>query len=58
MTFDRREFLKASAGAAGALSLAGVSGCATSGSAMGKGPKIVVVGAGFGGATFARYIKM
>jgi sulfide dehydrogenase [flavocytochrome c] flavoprotein chain len=58
MTFDRREFLKASAGAAGALSLAGVSGCATSGGAGAKGPKIVVVGAGFGGATFTRYMKM
>ncbi|MEW6678866.1 MAG: FCSD flavin-binding domain-containing protein [Pseudomonadota bacterium] len=58
MTFDRREFLKASAGAAGALSLAGVSGCATSGSAAAKGPKIVVVGAGFGGSTFTRYMKM
>jgi len=59
MTFDRREFLKASAGAASALSLAGLSGCATSGAtASGKGPKIVVVGAGFGGATFTRYMKM
>ncbi len=59
MSFDRRDFLKASAGAAGAVSLGALSGCATTGaSAGGKGPKIVVVGAGFGGATFARYIKM
>lgn len=59
MSFDRRDFLKASAGAAGAVSLGSLTGCATTGaSAGGKGPKIVVVGAGFGGATFARYIKM
>jgi len=56
MTFDRRDFLKASAGAAGAATLASVSGCATyySGNAA---PKVVVIGAGFGGATFARYLK-
>lgn len=61
MSFDRRDFLKASAGAVGAVSLGGLTGCATSGApsaASGKGPKIVVVGAGFGGATFARYMKM
>lgn len=59
MSFDRRDFLKASAGAAGAVSLGTLAGCATSGgSASAKGPKIVVVGAGFGGATFTRYMKM
>jgi NADPH-dependent 2,4-dienoyl-CoA reductase/sulfur reductase-like enzyme len=60
MTFDRRDFLKASAGAAGAASLGTLTGCASSGSPMagGAAPKVVVVGAGFGGATFARYIKM
>ncbi|MEW5770523.1 MAG: FCSD flavin-binding domain-containing protein [Pseudomonadota bacterium] len=56
MTFDRRDFLKASAGAAGAVSLGALSGCATVGASA--KPKIVVVGAGFGGSTFARYMKM
>jgi len=55
MTFDRREFLKIS-GAGGALAVAGLSGCATT--VASARPKIVVVGAGFGGATFARYLKM
>ncbi|MBK6742070.1 MAG: FAD-dependent oxidoreductase [Hydrogenophilales bacterium] len=55
MTFDRREFLKISAGA-GAVAVAGLSGCATS--VASARPKVVVVGAGFGGSTFARYLKM
>lgn len=54
MTIDRREFLKVSAGAAGAVTLSGLAGCATTGGAK---PKVVVVGAGFGGSTFARYLK-
>ncbi|CAA7612465.1 NAD(P)/FAD-dependent oxidoreductase [Magnetospirillum sp. SS-4] len=37
-------------GAAGALSALGLSGC-------GGGPRIVVVGGGFGGATAAKYVK-
>ena len=62
MTFDRREFLKISAGAAGAVSLGGLAGCAsTSGGSASVGgkarPKVVVVGAGFSGATFSRYLK-
>ncbi|MDP2834532.1 MAG: FCSD flavin-binding domain-containing protein [Pseudomonadota bacterium] len=57
MTIDRREFLKVSAGAAGAVTLSGLAGCASTSIADAK-PKVVVVGAGFGGATFARYIKM
>jgi NADPH-dependent 2,4-dienoyl-CoA reductase/sulfur reductase-like enzyme len=55
MTFDRREFLKISAGA-GAVAVTGLSGCATS--VASARPKVVVVGAGFGGSTFARYLKM
>lgn len=58
MSIDRRDFLKASAGAAGAVSLGALSGCASTATVGGAGPKIVVVGAGFGGATFARYMKM
>jgi sulfide dehydrogenase [flavocytochrome c] flavoprotein chain len=57
MTFNRRDFLKIS-GASGALAVTGLSGCATTTSAGAARPKVVVVGAGFGGSTFARYLKM
>jgi sulfide dehydrogenase [flavocytochrome c] flavoprotein chain len=49
--FKRREFLKL-AGVATALSLAG---CAGMGGSRGR---VVVIGAGFGGATAAHYIRM
>jgi len=49
--FKRRDFLKL-AGAASALSLAG---CAGLGAPKGR---VVVIGAGFGGATAAHYIRM
>jgi NADPH-dependent 2,4-dienoyl-CoA reductase/sulfur reductase-like enzyme len=55
MTLNRRDFLKVSgAGAAVALT-----GCATqSAPSASKGnPHVVVVGAGFGGATCAKYLK-
>ncbi len=56
MTINRREFLKASAaGAAGIAATSSLTACATVGAAA--GPKVVVVGAGFGGSTFSRYIK-
>lgn len=58
MTIDRREFLKVSTAAAGAVSLGSLTGCATSASVAGAKPKIVIVGAGFGGSTFARYMRM
>jgi NADPH-dependent 2,4-dienoyl-CoA reductase/sulfur reductase-like enzyme len=52
MTLNRRDFLKISgAGAAAALT-----GCATSGASAGR-PHVVVVGAGFGGATCAKYLR-
>jgi NADPH-dependent 2,4-dienoyl-CoA reductase/sulfur reductase-like enzyme len=57
MTLNRRDFLKVSgAGAASTL----VAGCATQGpAAVAKAnPKVVVVGAGFGGATCAKYLRM
>lgn len=58
MAFDRREFLKISAGVTGAASISALTGCA-SGPAVPSGPyKVVIVGAGFGGATCARYLKM
>jgi NADPH-dependent 2,4-dienoyl-CoA reductase/sulfur reductase-like enzyme len=52
MSVKRREFLKSSVGAA---TLASLGGCASIG---GNGPKVVVVGGGYGGATAARYIKL
>ena len=54
-TFNRRSFVKTSGAllaASGTLGL--VSGCAT----MGRGPNVVVVGGGFGGATAAKYVRM
>lgn len=52
MTLNRRDFLKISgAGAAAALT-----GCATQ-SASGPRAHVVVVGAGFGGATCAKYLR-
>jgi NADPH-dependent 2,4-dienoyl-CoA reductase/sulfur reductase-like enzyme len=53
MTFQRRDFLKAS-GAAASVSV--FAGCATVGAPA--GPKVVIVGGGYGGATAAKYIKM
>ena len=52
----RRQFVQTvgTAGSLGALGL--MSGCATSGS--GKGPKVVVIGGGYGGATAAKYVRM
>lgn len=56
---QRRQFVKTlGAGSVlGATATLGVlSGCATT--ANGQGPKVVVVGGGFGGATTAKYIRM
>jgi NADPH-dependent 2,4-dienoyl-CoA reductase/sulfur reductase-like enzyme len=55
MTLNRRDFLKISgAGAAAALT-----GCATQGATASKAKAhVVVVGAGFGGATCAKYLRM
>jgi NADPH-dependent 2,4-dienoyl-CoA reductase/sulfur reductase-like enzyme len=50
---QRRQFLQTGA-ALGAMGL--VSGCATRGS--GNGPKVVVIGGGYAGATAAKYIRM
>src|SRR5258706_8219181 len=49
--FERREFLKLSAAAA-ALAAAG---CATTTKSRGR---VVVIGAGFGGATAAKYLRL
>ncbi len=52
MTLNRREFIAASAGG----TVLGISGCASVSS--GNGPKVVVVGGGYGGATAAKYLRM
>ncbi len=49
---QRRHFLQTGS-ALGAMGL--ISGCATMG---GKGPKVVVIGGGYAGATAAKYIRM
>jgi sulfide dehydrogenase [flavocytochrome c] flavoprotein chain len=56
MTFNRREFLKIS-GAGATVALAG---CAQAqpGRSSARRAKVVVVGAGFGGAVCAKYIRM
>ncbi|MCE2990235.1 MAG: NAD(P)/FAD-dependent oxidoreductase [Nitrosomonadaceae bacterium] len=56
MTINRRGFIKAGAATAGAGAIASISGCASVGGA--SGPKVVIVGGGYGGATAAKYIKM
>jgi sulfide dehydrogenase [flavocytochrome c] flavoprotein subunit len=48
----RRQFIQT----ASAASVLGLSACATTGS--GSGPKVVVVGGGYGGATAAKYVRM
>lgn len=58
MAIDRREFLKVSAGAASAVAVGSLAGCAGAPAVAKAAPKVVVVGAGFGGATFARYLKL
>jgi sulfide dehydrogenase [flavocytochrome c] flavoprotein chain len=52
MSASRRGFLKAGSAS---VALAALGGCATT---PGGGPKVVVVGAGYGGATAAKYIRM
>ena len=52
---ERRQFVQ-TLGAGSALGALGfLSGCATTGS---SGPKVVVVGGGYGGATAAKYVRM
>lgn len=57
MTFDRREFIKI---AAGGTLLTAFPNIAFSAPELmkKKGPRVVIVGAGFGGATCAKYLRM
>ncbi len=52
MTLNRRDFLKIS----GAGAVVALTGCATQTASRGR-PHVVVVGAGFGGATCAKYLR-
>ena len=52
MTISRRDFIKWVSATAGA---AAVGGCATTNGSAGR---VVVIGAGYGGATAAKYVKM
>jgi sulfide dehydrogenase [flavocytochrome c] flavoprotein chain len=54
MSLSRREFIKWLSASAAA---AGVTGCATA-SNRGTGARVVVIGAGYGGATAAKHIRM
>lgn len=65
MTINRRVFIQASSGAALLAGSAQLVGCATDSASpiLGKSAstgrqKVVIVGAGYGGATAAKYIKM
>ena len=53
MTFNRREFIKWVSATAGVTAAAGYA--ATGGASAGR---VVVIGAGFGGATAAKYVRM
>jgi len=55
MNNNRRDFIKVSGALAGASAIAG---CANITSSASAGPKVVIVGGGYGGATAAKYIKM
>ncbi|HUF22362.1 MAG TPA: NAD(P)/FAD-dependent oxidoreductase [Burkholderiales bacterium] len=54
MSLSRREFIKLLSASAAA---AGVTGCATASNRR-TGARVVVIGAGYGGATAAKYIRM
>ena len=53
---QRRQLLQSLAGASALGVLGLTAGCASPGA--GKGPKVVVVGGGYGGATAAKYVRM
>jgi len=54
MRQSRREFLRTGSASIAAAVLGGIGGCA---SMPDKGPKVVVVGGGFAGATAAKYVR-
>jgi NADPH-dependent 2,4-dienoyl-CoA reductase/sulfur reductase-like enzyme len=56
MSLDRRQFVKLLGAGAAFGATASLSGCATTGAEKASG-RVVVIGAGFGGATAAKYIR-
>ena len=59
IAFSRRSVLKTALAASAAGTLSSLAGCAVSGNTMAKSlGHVVVVGAGFGGATAAKYIRL
>src|ERR1700704_5280573 len=52
MSYSRREFLKAGSASFALVAVGG------RGRTPGGGPKVVVIGGGYGGATAAKYIRM
>jgi hypothetical protein len=52
---QRRQFIQ-TASLGSAAGILGLSGCATTGAS--SGPKVVVIGGGYGGATAAKYVRM
>lgn len=56
MSINRRIFLKASGATSATAGVSVITGCTSIGGA--SGPKVVVVGGGYGGATAAKYIKL
>ena len=53
---DRRQLIQTASVGAAVASSGLLGGCASTGG--GKGPKVVVIGGGYGGATAAKYIRM
>ena len=58
MTLNRRDFLKISGAGAASTLVAGCASHSAGPAAATANPKVVVVGAGFGGATCAKYLRM
>ena len=56
MSINRRAFLQASGATTAVVGASAISGCASVGG--GSGPRVVIVGGGYGGATAAKYIRM
>ena len=56
MNINRRAFLQVSGATTAVVGVSAISGCASVGG--GSGPKVVIVGGGYGGATAAKYIKL
>ena len=56
MNINRRAFLQVSGATTAVVGVSAISGCASVGG--GSGPKVVIVGGGYGEATAAKYIKL